>query len=77
MCLWGFQSALGVFYLIQHCPLLSGGAQMAARADAAGMPAGDFILCLMTLRRSVWGKGHFRELSDPEILHSEISETGL
>lgn len=41
------------------------------------MPAGDFTVCLMTLRQSVWGKGHFRELRDPAILHSEISGTGL
>lgn len=41
------------------------------------MLAGDFTVCLMTLRQSVWGKGHFRELRVPAILHSEISGTGL
>lgn len=50
---------------------------MVAMGDVASMPAGDFILCLMTLRQSVWGKGHFRELSSPAILHSVVSETRL
>lgn len=45
--------------------------------DVASVPAGDFILCLMTLRQSVWGKGHFRELRGRAILYSEISETAL
>lgn len=54
---------------------------MVAMGDTASTPAGDetgdFIMCLMTLRRSVWGKGHVRELRGPAVLYSEISETGL
>lgn len=42
--------------------------------DAASMPAGDFILCLMTLRQSVWGKGISGNC--PAVLYWEISETG-
>lgn len=48
-----------------------------AMGEVASMPAGDFTVCLMTLRQSVWGIGHFRELRGPAISHSEISRTGL
>lgn len=72
ICLWGFQSALGIsHYLIQSCSFLSGIAHIVAMGGSRpACPAGDFYLVFNDIEvQSVWGKGHFRELRGPAVLY--------